>query len=75
MDNPFNPARVMVFIEAPNKLELIQKQVATNLLNQKMYNYTTPMKDGKKWVCWYFADVFNDKHIDGALKGFADANK
>lgn len=34
-------------------------QVLTNHTNGKSFNYQTPMKDGKKWVVWFYADVNN----------------
>ena len=44
--------------------------LATNALNGKMYNYMTPARVGKQWVVWYYADIFSDKHVDGALEAF-----
>lgn len=64
MDNPYSPSLIPVYIEAKTKDELMKKMFQTNLLNGKMYNFQTPMKDGKKWVVWYYADITRDQHLD-----------
>ncbi len=56
---------IPVFIRAKSPEELVQKMMMTNEANQKKYNYMNPIKDGKGWVVWYYADPFTDKHIDG----------
>lgn len=55
---------VPVFIEASSKEELIAKMVATNNMNGKRYNYMPPLKEGNKWVVWYYADVETDKNLE-----------
>lgn len=55
---------IPVYIDADSKDELIKKMLSNNLINQKVYNYQTPVKEGRKWVVWYYADVYNDKHVD-----------
>lgn len=55
---------IPVYLEASSKRELIEKMLKNNMLNGKVYNYQTPVKEGRNWVVWFFADVFNDKHVD-----------
>lgn len=64
MDNPHNPSLVMVYLEANSKEELIKKQFLNNNLNGMSFNYAPPMKDGKKWVVWYYADIFKVKRLE-----------
>ena len=32
-----------------------------NIINNRAYNYMSPLKDGKKWVVWFYADANNWK--------------
>lgn len=64
MDRSFSPSLVQVFLEAASKKELIRLQHLNNLQNNKMFNYQNPIKDGKKWVTWYYADIFIDKPLN-----------
>ena len=57
-------SNIPVFIEASTKKELMRKMFNTNFINQRSYNYQTPIKDGNKWVVWYFADIEHHQHID-----------
>ena len=64
MDNPHNPSRVQVYLKAKTEDELIEKQFLNNVENGKSYNYHPPMKDGKFWYVWYYADITSDKRLD-----------
>lgn len=57
MDNLHNPARVPIYLEAKNKDDLIKLMYETNLINGKSYNYQPPIKDGKRWVVWFYVDI------------------
>lgn len=58
---------VKVFIEASSKDELISLQLKNNFVNGFRFMYGDPVKEGKSWVVWYFADV--GRHVIGdALK-------
>ena len=64
---PFKASNIPVYISAKSKDELIEKMLKTNLINAKGYNYMAPQREGNSWVVWYYADVYNDKHVDGAF--------
>lgn len=58
---------VKAFIEASSKEELISLQLRNNVANGFRFIYGDPVKEGKSWVVWYFADV--SRHMIGeALK-------
>jgi len=48
---------VQVYMDSTTKDGIIKLQYLNNVLNRKKYNYTTPMKDGKTWIVWFFADI------------------
>jgi hypothetical protein len=56
MEKP-NETLIPVYIEASSKQNLIQLMLYTNRVNSRSFNYQTPMKEGKKWVVWFFADL------------------
>jgi hypothetical protein len=57
----YNPNLIPIFLEASKKEELIKIMWSNNYLNSKAYNYMPPVKEGKKWVVWFYADVNNWK--------------
>ncbi len=46
-----------LFLESNTKEELILLQVRNNLAHSKRFIYDPPMRDGKKWIAWYFGMV------------------
>ena len=54
---------VPVFIEAKSPEALIEKMMTNNHINGKAYNYFQVMKDGKRWLAWYYGDPFNDRKV------------
>jgi hypothetical protein len=56
-----NLNNIPVFLEAPSKLELLQLMWGNNAINGRAYNYMSPLKDGKRWVVWFYADINNWK--------------
>jgi hypothetical protein len=60
----YNKNRTQVFITAPSKEELIKRMLLVTTLNMKSYNFYPPMKDGKEWVVWYYADIMRDSTWD-----------
>ena len=59
---------VNIFLKANSPEELVRIQLANNALNGMQYKYQTPMKDGKSWVVWFFADVTEWKDPSNATK-------
>jgi len=59
---------VKVFLEANTKQDLIRKQLANNIAHSKRFIYDTPMKDGRKWIVWYFGEVGEDFILKGIRK-------
>ena len=49
-----NPFLVKLFLEANTKEELIALQIVNNLKHGMRFIYDSPVKDGSKWVVWYF---------------------
>lgn len=45
-----------LFIEANDKRALITKMMENNMKDKIDYKYFQVMKDGKKWVAWYYGD-------------------
>lgn len=45
------------FLEANSKEEMMQKQLENNLKRQMYFDYSDPIKDGSKWICWYNDDL------------------
>jgi hypothetical protein len=60
MDKIAKPSLVLTYLEAPTKEALTRLMFTNNIANGKMYDYQNPMKDGKKWIVWYYADVLQD---------------
>ena len=56
-----NLSLVLVSIEASNRDNLIALQNYTNNLNYRAFNFQSPMKDGTKWLVWFYADISRDK--------------
>lgn len=52
---------VPVAIEAKTRSELSFKCLENNLKHGMWFKYFDFQKDGKRWVCWYYADV--EKHV------------
>ena len=48
---------VKLFLEASSKEELVKKQIENNRLHGYGFKYDAPMKEGKKWVVWFTANV------------------
>lgn len=48
---------VPLFIEASNKEDLVKAIIAHNLREKTAYKFFQIMKDGKKWVGWYYGDA------------------
>lgn len=48
---------IPIYLEAKTKNELINEMLKNNQKNNKHYQYKTPMKDGDKWVVWYYEDA------------------
>ncbi len=59
-----NIYRVPIYLSAKTKEELIVKMVTNNSINGIMFNYFPPIKEGKNWIVWFFADTENYKKVD-----------
>lgn len=61
MSDTYNPNLVPMMISASTsqKLELLMQ--LNNSINAKNYNYMNPIPMGKKWVVWYYGDIFQDQ--------------
>jgi hypothetical protein len=60
MSNSVNLSLVMVWIESSTKQGLVVLQRYTNNINARAFNYAPPMKDGNKWIVWFYADPTRD---------------
>lgn len=56
-----NLNNIPVFLEAKTRVELMRLMWGNNIINNRAYNYMSPLKDGKKWVVWFYADANNWK--------------
>ena len=61
MSDSVNLSLVLVSIEASNRDNLIALQNYTNNINYRAFNFQSPMKDGTKWLVWFYADISRDK--------------
>jgi len=52
-----NLESVNIFLSAKTPEEIVGLQILNNAINGIEYHYQTPMKDGDKWIIWFFADV------------------
>jgi hypothetical protein len=52
---------IPIYLEAQKKDELMQLMYANNAINGRAFNYMNPIRDGKKWVVWFYADIDNYK--------------
>jgi len=51
------PTLVPVFLEAKTKEDLVLLMLSNNLNNGMHFKYFSPIKEGKKWVVWYYRDI------------------
>ncbi len=65
-----NLNNIPVCLEASDKKALMELMWGNNVINGRAYNYMSPLKDGKKWVVWFYADMSNWKkpEIKDAIK-------
>ena len=56
-----NLNNIPIFLEADSMKTLVGLMWANNVINGKGYNYMSPLKDGKKWIVWFYADINNYK--------------
>ncbi len=59
-------SNIPIFLEASDKKTLIGLMWANNAINGRGYNYMPPLKEGKQWVVWFYADITN--YIKPGLK-------
>ena len=55
---------IQIYLEAKTKDDLIKRMVENNLRNQSFYNYSTPTKDGDKYITWYYEDIIKAKRLE-----------
>jgi hypothetical protein len=57
--------QIKIPLQAKDPVELALKSWATQILNGKTYTFYNEqqLKDGT-FICWYYGDIQNDKHID-----------
>ena len=55
---------IPIYIEAKSKDELVEKMLVNNHANSRKFNYMSPMREGKIWVVWFYADIENYSHPD-----------
>ena len=63
----FNPSLIPLFLEASKKEELIGLMWQNNTVNMRAFNYMPPIKEGKKWVVWFYADINTWKKPESSL--------
>jgi len=52
---------IPVSIEAKTRSELSGAMLINNFKHQSFFRYFDIQKDGKRWVAWYYADIY--KHV------------
>lgn len=52
-----NLSLVPIYLEHESKDELVRLTFLNNQINQIKFNYMSPLKDGKKWIVWFYADI------------------
>lgn len=60
MSDIVNLSLIMVWLEAAKKENLVALMRYTNEINARAFNYQAPMKDGNKWIVWFYADPTRD---------------
>lgn len=60
----FNPDRVPIYIEASNKQNLVAMMLIIQKINSKNYNFMSPVKEGNKWVVWFYGTIGQDETIE-----------
>lgn len=61
---------IPVYLEAKDKNELIQLMLDNNVKFNSHFIYSTPVKDGKKWITWFYADL-----AKVSIKGMRNGDK
>lgn len=61
MSDSVNISLVMLWLEATKKENLVALMRYCNDVNMRAFNYQSPMKDGNKWIVWFYADPTRDK--------------
>lgn len=61
MSDSVNISLVMLWLEATKKENLVALMRYCNDVNMRAFNYQSPMKDGSKWIVWFYADPTRDK--------------
>jgi hypothetical protein len=64
MSNEFNPAVIPLYLEADSKELLIEMMYLNNTINGRAFNYMPPIKEGKRWVVWFYADVNTYRRVE-----------
>ena len=57
---------IAVSLEAKSRSELSSKMFLNNVKFNCFFKYFDFQKDGKRWICWYYADIFTQ--IDKSKK-------
>lgn len=60
---------IPVYLEASSKDGIIKAMLENNAKQRKQFQYTTPMKDGRKWVVWYYADLSLGEWMERVSRG------
>lgn len=48
---------IPLYLEAKTKNELIKKMLENNYKFNSHFMYSTPVKEGNKYITWFYADV------------------
>lgn len=51
------PTLIPVALEAKSRSELSTRCFENNIKFSAFFRYFDFQKDGKRWVCWYYADI------------------
>jgi hypothetical protein len=64
-------SNIPISLSADSEIELSQKCLRNNLLNDTMFEYYQILKVGKKWVAWFRADIskLENKELLNVPKG------
>jgi len=61
LSDSVNLSLVLVSIDASSRGNLVAMQNYTNNINGRAFNFQSPMKDGSRWVVWFYADITRDR--------------
>jgi len=48
---------IPIYLDSESKDGLVRLMYLNNQINSAKFNYMSPVKDGKGWCVWFYADI------------------